>query len=592
MLQRETLEQKYRILLLEDDNIDRRAIRRALKTNLSNFECDSVSLFTDASTLIENNCYDIVLTDMNLPDSDGLDTVTSLLKLVDKTPIVVLSGSDDDAIALEAVHVGAQDFISKRYISDAGLIGRTLRHAIERHHLKVGLEKTRDRERFLAHYDQCTSLPNRLLFLDRLQQAVVHAERNNGVFALFFVDLDRFKHVNDSIGHTAGDEVLRTVGARMKGLVRDSDTVARFGGDEYVVLLQFSNSAEAMQALAQRIIKAINQPIQYGHHQCTVGASIGVACYPTHGNFPEQLIKNADMAMYEAKTKGRNQVKFFTQGMSDLQTQIFSIEQALQTALRNPNQNFALHYQPRVTLSTGEVHSVEALIRWQAPQIGNIPPDQFIPMAEELGLIADIDEWVLETACKKAQQWSSMNAGVRIGVNISGRSFNRADFVGQLIEPMLDKYDISGTALELEITEGVLLAENSHLLEQLKSIKELGITLAIDDFGTGYSSLSYLNRFPIDTLKIDGSFICDEQSTTSDKALLKAIIALGAALNLKVVAECVETLSQERYLRRLHCDEGQGYYWCKPEPNWNPQQSSYTQVCNIKGLPDGKENHS
>jgi len=584
MLNSTAIKDEYRVLLLEDDSIDCRAILRALKKSLSSFECDSVCLLSEAKELAESKTYDIILTDMNLPDSNGIETVTSLLAIVGKTPIVILSGTDDDTIALEAVHAGAQDFISKRYINDVGLINRTLRHAIERHQLKLGLEKTRDRERFLAHYDQCTSLPNRVLFLDRIQQAVIQARRSGSVFALFFVDLDRFKHVNDSIGHAAGDEVLRLVGARMKSLVRDSDTVARFGGDEFVVILQFSNDHSAMQNLAERMIKEINQPIPYGHHQCAVGASIGVACYPSHAQSPEHLLKNADMAMYEAKKKGRNQVQFFNQNMSEQQSRSFSIEQALQNALRDPDQHFKLHFQPRVNLINGEVRAVEALIRWNDSKIGNIPPDQFIPLAEDLGLIEKIDEWVLRTACEKASQWNSENTVVRIGVNISGRSFNRQDFVKQVVEPQLKEHGISGCALEFEITEGVLLAENQHLLEQLRAIKALGITLAIDDFGTGFSSLNYLNRFPIDTLKIDGSFICDEQSKKSEKALLKAIIALGEALSMNVVAECVETRLQAQYLQSLHCDEGQGYYWCKPILDWRPQKNYLVAGANVKQL--------
>lgn len=562
----------YRILLLEDDDLDRKAICRSLNKSMVSFDCKCVKQLAEAEQLLKLEAFDIVLTDMNLPDSSGFDTVTSLLDLAGQVPIVVLSGTDDDDIALQAVHVGAQDYISKKYIGDAALLHRTLRHAMERHHLKVGLEKTRDRERFLAHYDQCTALPNRLLFIDRLNQAVSYSQRHQSKFSMLFIDLDRFKHVNDSIGHSAGDEVLRTVGERMTSIVRNSDTVARFGGDEFVVLLQNTSDDEGVAVLSKKIIESVNEPIFYSGNQLRVGASIGVACFPRHGHTSEQILKNADMAMYEAKREGRNQVRFFSQSLFEQKKQFFSIEKGLRDALCRPDENFSLHFQPRVELKSGGIFSVEALIRWQSPQLGNIPPNEFIPLAEELGVIDQIDEWVLSAACKKALEWSSVNPKVRIGVNISGSSFNRRNFVSEVVEPILNTHGVSGAALEIEITESVLITDAQRVLAQLHALKELGFNLALDDFGTGFSSLSYLHNFPIDSLKIDGSFICDKHSNDDERALLKAIIMLGQALRMTVVAECVETEEQLAFLRSLNCHEGQGYYWAKPDANWSPEK--------------------
>jgi len=572
--QAEPMPTVHRALLLEDDEVDCRAVLRALKRSPIPFKCDHARLLKEVDELVTTTRYDIVLTDMNLPDSSGLATITALIKLVGNTPIVVLSGNEDDSIALESVHAGAQDYIPKQYIGDASLINRTLYHAMERHQLKLGLESTRDRARFLAHYDQCTSLPNRLLFLDRINQAATQAQRNQSEFSVFFVDLDHFKHINDSIGHSAGDEVLRCVGERMKALVRECDTVARYGGDEFVLILRSSGNEEVMERLAHKLIKSINKPIPFGHHLCAVGASIGIAHYPRDSDTPEGLIKNADMAMYEAKKKGRNQVQGFTQELFEQQSQYFSIEKALREALHALDEHFTLHYQPRIELESGDIPAVEALIRWQHPKLGNIPPDQFIPLAEDLGLIDKIDRWVFEEACKKAQQWRADQFYTRISVNISGRSFNQRDLISGLIKPLLAQYGIDGQSLEIEITEGVLLLDTQQVLSHMIALKNLGVSLAIDDFGTGFSSLSYLNRFPIDTLKIDGSFICDQHGSRSEKALLKAIIALGSALEMKVVAECVETLSQQQYLLSLHCHEGQGYYWAKPSAQWEPQKSS------------------
>ena len=567
--------QCQRVLLLEDDDLDSYAVHRALSKSTVAYQCDRARLVAEVAEFAKTNSYDVVIADMNVPDSDGLSTITNLLAILGNTPIVVLSGNDDDAIALESVHVGAQDFIPKHYISDSSLLNRTLRHAIERHHLKLGLERTRDRERFLAHYDPCTGLPNRSLFLDRISQAVGLAERNPSYeFALFFVDLDRFKTVNDAFGHSAGDTVLRTVGERMSALVRESDTVARLGGDEFVLILNLADDLEALNTLANDIINVINQPIQHGHHKCSVGASIGISCFPEHGNTPEQLIQNADLAMYEAKKNGRNLVQFFTQDLFDQQSRSFNIEKALLDALQAPNEHFTLAFQPRVELASTKTYSVEALIRWHHEKLGFISPAHFIPLAEDLGLIEKIDEWVLEAACQKLSRWSSEGANVVVAVNISGRSFNRRRFVTDIVEPMIKKYEIDGRYLELEITESALLTDTQHLIERLETVKSLGVSLAIDDFGTGFSSLNYLNRLPIDTLKIDGSFICDKNSEESKKALLKAIIALGEALQMDVIAECVETQSQSEYLKALGCYAGQGYYWAKPDEAWEPQINS------------------
>jgi len=562
---------KRHALIIEDDDVDYQGIKRALSRSTLAFECERATTLSAVNMLVKTSTYDIIVTDMNLPDSAGLETVSSLLELTNKVPLVVMSGNGDDTIALEAVHAGAQDFIPKQYIADEGLINRTVRHAIERHQLKLGLDITREREHFLANYDQCTSLPNRALFIDRLQQEFKQATRDNNQFAVFFIDLDLFKHVNDSLGHAAGDEVLRCVGNRMKAVVRESDTVARFGGDEFVLILRDTGADhEVIANVANKFINTINKPIPYAEQTCNVGASIGIACFPSDGASPEQIIRNADTAMYEAKKNGKNQCHFFTKELQEQKSHVLTIENALRIALQEPDAQFDLHYQPRVNLATGNIFSVEALLRWNCPGLGNIPPHQFIPLAEEIGLIERVDEWVLEAACKKAVGWAKMEKTACIGVNLSGRSFNQPCFVSDVVKPLLTKYDIPAGSLEFEITEGILLENTENVLERLNALKQLGISLAIDDFGTGFSSLNYLNRFPIDTLKIDGSFICDESSGDSAQVLLKTIVTLGLSLGMKVVAECIETEAQRKFLTTLQCDEGQGYLWFKPASNWTP----------------------
>jgi len=565
-------------LLLEKCDNDRKSIEHALQRSQTPFECSHAYSLAELNDIESNGPFDIILTDLDIADSSGLGTISALLERIPNTPIVVLSDINNDSTALEAVHAGAQDYIHKRYISDEALINRIIRHAIERHQLRQGLENIRDRERHLAHFDQCTNLPNRLLFFKRIQQAITQAKYFNEKFAIFFVDLDRFKQVNDSQGHSAGDEVLRNVGKRLSDLVRNSDTVARFGGDEFVIILQHIDHSEAMKSLATRMIAELNEPVTIDGHLCQIGASIGIATFPKHGNTAEELLKNADVAMYEAKKKGRNKYQFFNSILADQQFRIFSLEKSLRAALENPNHHFALNFQPRIQLSTGEIASVGALLRWNHPELGNIPPNHFIPLAEDLGLIERIDEWVLEATCQKALEWQTIGNHTRISINISSNSMARSHFVNQIVSNCLAKYAINGQSLEFEISEN-LLSQNDRkqVKSNLKALKVLGVDLTIDNFGKGFASLSFLNELPIDTLKIDGSFICDEQGTLKKKSLLKAIIALANELGLKVVAECIETEHQMSFLKGLSCDEGQGYYWCKPDPMWSPSPMAARQ---------------
>ncbi len=559
------------VLLIEDDVVDHIIISRALEEYKdAHFICEHVRMLADIPNIIEQNKFDIIISDMDLPDSNGLDTIRSLIGMVGQIPVIVLSGSEDKTLATESVQVGAQDFIPKRYVDDTGLIVRSVTHAIERNQLRLGLEKTRDQAYFLAHYDQTTKLPNRVLFLEKLNYSTAHAARTGNKVSLCFIDLDGFKLVNDTIGHDAGDEVLRCVSKRMKSLLRESDLIARIGGDEFVVLLHNIHNQNDLNTVTQKLIQTINEPIEYDGKFSSVGASIGVATYPSHADSAECLLKHADLAMYHAKHNGKNQSCIFTNDLLKEKDKNLSLQSKLLTALEQPDKYFALFYQPRVALEDESIHSVEALIRWRDEELGFIAPDQFIPLAENLNIIHKIDQWVIEQACKKIVDWQAIKKKIRVGINISGQSFNSKGFVSNVVEPLLNAYNITGELLEIEITESILLEDLDNVYQQLLKLKNLGITIAIDDFGTGFSSLGYLSKLPIDTLKIDGSFICDANSDHSDQIVLKAIVALGKALELTVVAECIETESQRLYLKSLHCTEGQGYFWTKPIENWQP----------------------
>jgi len=413
-----------------------------------------------------------------------------------------------------------------------------------------------------AHHDVVTGLPNRLLLNDRITQSIALAHRQSRPFAVLFLDLDHFKNINDSLGHAGGDELLRSVSTRLLAGVRGSDTVSRQGGDEFAILLPEITHAEDAATCAAKILVALNAPYVIGVRTVHVGASIGISLYPRDGEDSETLIKNADMAMYHAKERGRGNFQFFEGAMNLKAVERQSVESELRRALSN--QEFLLHYQPKVNLDTGDITGVEALIRWQQSDRGLVPPSEFVPIAEDCGLIVPIGRWVMREACTQARAWQ--DAGLphlRMAVNVSAIEFRAKGFV-EYVRKILSETGLQARYLVLELTERVLMenAESTALL--LEEIKAMGVHLAVDDFGTGYSSLSYLRQFPIDVLKIDQSFIQKITSNLNDSTIIAAIIAMGRNLHHIVIAEGIETQEQIAYLQSQHCEEGQGFLLSPP----------------------------
>jgi diguanylate cyclase len=416
----------------------------------------------------------------------------------------------------------------------------------------------------LVLHDTLTKLPNRLLLEDRVQQAVEECQRSNGQCAVLFVDLDRFKTLNDSLGHFAGDTVLRTVAERLRATVRQEDTVSRLGGDEFVVLLKHVALASEAGDVARKIMDALSRPIVLDEHELRIGSSIGISVYPLHGDNSVRLISNADAAMYHVKKTGRSNAAFFTPEMSNFFPKRLALESELRMALEK-NQ-FVLHYQPKVDMRSGRIVGMEALVRWQHPRRGLIAPSEFIPFAEETGLIVPLGTWVLREACLQNRAWQKL--GIRdlvVAVNISGLQFRQADLVETVAKALL-ACGLAARYLELEITESVIMHNASEAVVMLEQLHRMGVCLSIDDFGTGYSSLGYLKRFPIHTLKIDQSFIRDLVAGSDDAAIVQAIIALAHGLRLRVVAEGVEREDQLEFLRGLGNDEYQGFLYSKPLP--------------------------
>ncbi|SIP87679.1 EAL domain-containing protein [Marinobacterium stanieri] len=426
-----------------------------------------------------------------------------------------------------------------------------------------------------AYYDELTELPNRTLMSDRLNLAILTADRDEQVIALLFIDLDRFKYVNDSLGHEYGDDLLKQVSARLNDCVRDTDTVARFGGDEFVVLLHNIKSEGDASHVAQKLIDQISTPFNLSGREIIIGASIGIAMHPGDADTAEELIRNADLAMYKAKQSGRNQAHFFTATMQEHANQRMTLEQDLRHALSRDQ--LEVHYQPIIAGHSRRVQGVEALLRWRHPERGLIPPDQFIPLAEETGLIGEIGRWVLQTACAQLAEWRNQGHALYLSVNISERQ-RELSLDARQVEQVLQQHELTPGDLMLEITEGLLLQDSEETLRWLQGFKTLGVSLAIDDFGTGYSSLSYLKRFPVDTLKIDREFINDLDSDRYAQSLVKAIISMAASLDLRLVAEGVETEQQCQMLLDQQCELMQGFLFCRPLPaealsDWLEQES-------------------
>ncbi|MDO8988100.1 MAG: EAL domain-containing protein [Sideroxyarcus sp.] len=416
---------------------------------------------------------------------------------------------------------------------------------------------------FLAYYDVLTGLPNRTLLRDRLGQMIAVSHRDKHQFALLFMDLDRFKYINDSMGHSVGDRLLQAVSLRIQEHVREEDTVARLGGDEFIVLLRDTGERGA-SVVAAKLLETLATPYDLDGHVISTQASIGICIFPEHAQDADTLIKNADMAMYSAKEEGRNNFQFFKPEMNFRVDLLFSMEKDLRLALERGE--FYLHYQPQADLATGKLCGVEALVRWKHPEKGVVSPAEFIPVAEETGQIIPIGEWVLRTACAQMVEWRKAGlADISLAVNLSMRQLRQPMLV-ELVKNVLAESGLEAQYLELEITEGIMMGDNQAAMRFLAEMHDLGVHLSIDDFGTGFSSLNYLKKLPVDKLKIDQSFVRDIETDESDAAIIRSIISLGHRLNLRVIAEGVETQEQLDFLRIRGCDEMQGYFYARPMP--------------------------
>jgi diguanylate cyclase (GGDEF)-like protein/PAS domain S-box-containing protein len=669
-----------RVLLVEDNAGDARLLRDLLRDQTSQaIELTHVECMMDAEAWVAEHRVDVILLDLGLPDVQGLDAVRHAQAIAPRIPLMVLTGNDDDSLALQSLQEGAQDYHVKGQVEIRGLL-RSLRYAIERKTMEKALFREKERAQvtlncigdgvistdlpgnitFLnivaanmtgwsseaaanrplsevfrtvdmaspdgaqrtgecrigkpsncilirrdgvqtpielsrapihdcdddqasgavivfrdvsearamaskmihtAHHDFLTGLPNRVYLKDRVGQAIIMAQRHKRRVGLLFLDLDGFKHINDSLGHALGDKLLQSVAGRLSECARGSDMVSRQGGDEFVVLLSEIQHAEDAAIAARRMLEAVAQTHATDDHELHITMSIGVSVFPEDGLDAETLIRNADTAMYQAKETGRDSYQFFTPAMNARAVERQFLEENLRRALdRN---ELALHYQPKVGFRTGTIVGAEALLRWTHPIRGPISPEHFIPVAEDCGLIKRIGSWVLREACRQARAWT--DAGMTqttMAVNVSAIEFRDEGFLEGLFA-ILEETGFDPRLLELELTESVLMKHADSVASTLNAVRAIGVQVAVDDFGTGYSSLSYLHQFPVDALKIDKSFVA-QITADGDTSIVPAVISMAKSLKLRVVAEGVETIEQLRFLRKHHCDEAQGYYLSRP----------------------------
>jgi diguanylate cyclase (GGDEF)-like protein/PAS domain S-box-containing protein len=676
------------VLLIEDNAGDARILREMFNEGGSNdTELMHVGCMSDAELRLAKPSVDVILLDLGLPDAQGLGAVRRAHAAAPRVPLVVLTGLDDDSMAVQALQEGAQDYLVKGQIETRGLL-RALRYAVERKTMEEALFAEKERAQItldcigdavictdirgnvtflnvvaqkltgwswreaagrpmtevapmldaatrgttaasyallaengpndrrpsnrilirrdgfeipiedsvaamhdrqgmpagavvvfrdvsaaramslqIAHsaeHDFLTGLPNRMLLNDRIRQAIVSAQRHTKQVAVLFLDLDGFKHINDSLGHSIGDRLLQSIGKRLVDCGRAADTVSRQGGDEFVVLLSEVQHSEDAAIAASRMLMAVAEPHSVDEHELHVTTSIGVSIYPDDGLDAETLIKNADTAMYQAKENGRQNYQYFKPAMNARAVERQSIEESLRRALTR--QEFSLHYQPKVNFGTRAITGAEALIRWTHPTRGAVSPAQFIPVAEDCGLILPIGNWVLRQACAQARAWADAGLpATTMAVNVSAKEFRAENFLDQLFA-ILDETGVDPSLLELELTESVLMKHAESAAAILRTLRNIGVQVAVDDFGTGYSSLSYLRKFPIDALKIDQSFVGQITAAGDDASIVTAVISMAQSLKLRVVAEGVETLEQLEFLQAQECDEAQGYYFSRPVP--------------------------
>lgn len=551
------------ILIVEEDPENGARLQELMQTSAPATSRVHARGLSHAIELLAEQAFGLAIVDLKDPDSGGLETVSSLRRTAPALPLVVLGVDDDETAQSNVSKAGAQDYLAKNRV-DAYNLRRSMRHALERKHLE-------DQLTFLSQRDAVTGLPNRSSLLQDLGRAVGRAKNQDAKLAVLILDLDRFKIVNDSLGHDMGDRLLRVVADRLRENLRDVDVAARLGGDEFAILLEGVHSDSEAVATAQRLLEALTPPARLSDYEIASTGSIGVALYPDHAETAPELLQCADRAMYRAKHNGRDGYALYSDETEESRSgvlQRLTFESGIRHALERDE--YLVFFQPQMTIDRKRLVGMEALIRWNHPKAGLVSPGQFMPFLESSGLIKGVGDWVLQTACQQVKLWQEeVFPDLRLSVNLSARQFEGTDLVAT-VERALTETGLPPKQLELEITESLLMRDIERTRATLHELKALGVRIAIDDFGTGYSSLSYLTTFPLDCLKIDRSFVHDITTNGDDRTVAEAIIGLGHSLRLDVVAEGVETEQQLELLNG--CDGFQGFLISRPQPSQSARE--------------------
>jgi len=556
-----------RFLVIDDDTVDRQAVTRALKQSLITCQIDQASTALAGLKLAAKQRYDAILLDYRLPDQNGIEVLRTLRAgNIEGVAVLMLSHQEDETLAELCLAAGAQDFLLKDEVNGRRL-SRAVRQARQRYLIECQLKSSREKLRQLSENDPLTGLRNRRGFEVAIEIAVARTQRSNDRLAILLLDLDDFKSVNDTLGHDAGDVLLVKFAQRLSGIVRDGDYLCRLGGDEFVVLMTRLEHDEQAILLADRIVNLLQIPIQLGTTQQIVTTSIGIATLGTCADNAVELLKHADIAMYQAKRDGRNQSHFYSAALQETVQAQASMKYALKKALEQ--HEFRVYYQAQISAVDGSLGGMEALLRWQHPTLGLLKPEAFLSIAEETGIIVDIGNWVLHASCQQLKDWQ-LRFPVKcpklaVAVNLSAIQI-RHNTLPTAVRSALSEYELEANSLELEITENVLIVDTSATVTMLSSIVAHGVSLSLSEFGTGYSSLEHLKLFPISVLKIDRGFVSSVGKQDKSEQLLMAIIAFAKALEMKVIAEGVETQEQVEFCTQHGCDLLQGYYFSQPIP--------------------------
>jgi len=565
--------QKYEerpvVVLADDDPSIRLMVRHVLESE--DFDIIEASDGLEAIKAVEKHHPALILLDAVMPGIDGFTTCQQIKeKGHTDIPVMMITGLDDDASVERAYEVGAIDFITKP------IKWAVLKHRVKSVVAKVIAER---KVQLLAYRDSLTSLPNRLLFADRLEQAVVRSERSRTSMALMLVDIDDFKLVNDSFGHDAGDKLIKAVADLISKSLRRADTIARLGGDEFAVIIEGIDGPEDAISIADNLTTILEHNVRLDDQETYTSASIGIAVFPGDGKDARTLLKNADTAMYRAKESGRHCFQFFKPEMSVSAMERLDLENSLKSAFENDE--FLIHYQPVIDIHKNEVTGVEALLRWQHPDKGMIQPSDFVNVVEDCGLIVALGEWLIFSVCKQIKVWQ--DAGLKnqnVSINLAPRQFKEQDLVA-VFKQAISEHDIEAASLSVEITERTLIDNVGEVEATLKKLRGMGMKIMLDDFGTGYASLAYLKEFPVDVVKIDRAFVAGIPDNEDDSTIVDAIAGLTRGLKLSLLAEGVENERQLSVLKGLGCQYGQGFYWSKALPGDEYEQFYMNQIYNL-----------